>query len=547
MKQKYENNIHPFITMMDRVSDIVLILEVFPGPEFIYEFINERGKEILGLDEKILGNSFADIYDPERAKYIEEKYIEVLNTKSHTHFELIGKGGWIGETTLNPIVDEENQVTHVLSITRDVTERKELEEDLAKTSAELGLVWDHASDAIFFMNENGSVYRVNRAFEEMLGYQEDEVRDVLIPPFFTGHNQEKHEAFLASLFGGQAFENMERQRKCKDGSVIEVLASYRPVKLNNRSYAIVMYKDITHLKKVEKQAREREERFKSLFDANPDMIWAINKHGCVENVNAAVYDILGYSKEEILQMDRHLLANNTDCQAHEYGEAMRKTLEGESVEYTAVLFHKEGKKVELKVKTLPIRVNGETIGIYEVGQDVTQRNRAERALKRMAFTDSLTGLPNRRYITEKIDETIAAAKEHQQQFALLYIDMDHFKEINDTFGHDAGDDLLKLFANRIRSEVDEDQLVARIGGDEFLVLLPQISDEENATGKAGEILNALSKPYRIRGQQLDVTSSMGLSIYPLHGKNKRELIKQADEALYSAKDTGKNMLKIFGK
>ncbi|AJD92675.1 hypothetical protein JMA_33580 [Jeotgalibacillus malaysiensis] len=547
MKQRYENNIHPFITMMDRISDIVLILEVIPGPEFIYEFINEQGKDILGLNETILGRSFEDIYDPEHAAFIKEKYLEILHTKSHTHFELLGEDSWIGETTLNPILNEDGDVTHVLSITRDMTERKTLEDDLAKTSAELGLVWDHASDAIFFMNEDGSIYRVNRAFEEMLGYKEEEIKGVMIPPFFTAHHQEKHEAFLSSLFGGKAYENMERQRKRKDGSIIEVLASYRPVKLNNRSYAIVMYKDITHLKEVEKQAREREERFKSLFDANPDIIWAIDKKGRVENVNGAVTDILGYTKEEMLQLGRKHLMNYTDEQRIRYEDVVKRTLKGESVEYMTDMFHKKGNKVELKIKTLPIRVNGETIGIYEVGQDMTQRNRAERALKKMAFTDSLTGLPNRRHITEKIDEIIADAKENHREFAILYIDMDHFKEINDSFGHDAGDDLLKLFANRIRNEMNEDQLVARLGGDEFLVLLPNITDEADAVNKAGEVLSALSKPYRISGQQLDVTSSMGISIYPRHGKNKRELMKQADEALYSAKDNGKNMLRLYGK
>lgn len=547
MKQKYENSIYPFITMMDRISDIVLILEVLPGPEFIYEFINEQGKKKLGLDEAILGRSFEDIYIPERADYIRGKYIEVINTKLHTQFELVGEDGWIGETTLNPILNEHYEVSHVLSITRDVTDRKLLEENLAETSAELGLVWDHASDAIFFMNEDGSIYRVNRAFEEMLGYSEDEIQGVLIPPFFTGHNQEKHEAFLAKLFSGHAFENMKRQRVCKDGRVIDVLASYRPVKLNQSSYAIVMYKDVTQLKEIEREVKEREERFRSLFDENPDMIWAIDKNGHVEDVNGAVTDILGYTKEEILQMDTHLLSCHIDSRSVQYEEAVHKTLKGESVEYTAEVSHKKGNKVELKIKTLPIRVNGETIGIYEVGQDMTQRNRAERALKKMAFTDSLTGLPNRRHITEKIDEIIADAKENQRQFALLYIDMDHFKEINDSFGHDAGDDLLKLFANRIRNEMNENQLVARLGGDEFLVLLPDISDDADALKKAGEVLNTLSKPYRISGQQLDVTSSMGISIYPRHGKNKRELIKQADEALYSAKDNGKNMLRLYGK
>ncbi|MBM7579203.1 sensor domain-containing protein [Jeotgalibacillus terrae] len=545
MKQKYEDSIHPFITMMDRISDIVFILEVLPGPEFIYEFINEQGKQVLGLNETILGKGFEDIYPQGRADYIKNQYIKVLTTKNHTHFELTGEDGWIGETTLNPIINADDEVTHILSITRDITERKALESDLAKTSAELGLVWDHASDAIFFMNEDGSIYRVNRAFEDMLGYREEEVQGVLIPPFFTAHNQEKHDAFLSKLFGGSSFENMERQRMCKDSRIIEVLASYRPVQLNGRAYAIVMYKEVTQLKKAERQAKEREERFKSLFDANPDIIWAINSHGQVEDVNAAALDILGFTREEILNMEDHLLSNHTDSQIN-YEDALKKTLGGESVEYTASLTHKTGKKVELKIKTLPISVNGETIGIYEVGQDVTLRNRAQRALKKMAFSDSLTGLPNRRYITEKIDDTITAAKKNQTKFALLYIDMDHFKEINDTLGHDAGDDLLKLFANRIRHELSDEEMVARLGGDEFLVLLPGAC-EDGAVQKAEQVLNSLRKPYRISGQELDVTSSIGISIYPLHGKNKRELIKEADEALYSAKDNGKNMFKLPGE
>ncbi|TFE00012.1 bifunctional diguanylate cyclase/phosphodiesterase [Jeotgalibacillus sp. R-1-5s-1] len=547
MKQHYESNLYPFITMMNRISDIVFILEVADGPDFRYEFANEKAKERLEIDETILGRRFEDIYSDKRAEYLRHHYLELLRTNEPVVFEISTEDGWTGETTLNPITDENGHIHHILSITRDVTERKQLEASLLRKSIELGMVWDHASDAIFLMNEDGSIYKVNQAFEKMLGYTEAEVKNVLVAPFFNGHDQTKHEAFLARLHGGESFENMERQRVCKDGRMIEVLASYRPIKMSGRSYAIVMYKDISGMKAIERQLKEREERFRSLFDLNPDVIWATDQTGKIIDVNASVSHILGYSKEEVLNNDGHLLMGTEESQRTLYQSYMERTLQGESIEYKATVPHKKGRQVDLKIKTIPIKVNNEIIGMYEVGQDITKQNRAENALKKMAFSDSLTALPNRRYITEKIDETIQDAHRNGKMFALMYIDMDHFKEINDSMGHDVGDELLKQFSIRLQSALDDNQVVARIGGDEFLILIPDIENEKEVEVLAEKIFSSIKHEWKVDQYHFCTTSSMGISIYPTHGRNKRELIKQADEALYEAKNNGKNSYRIYQK
>ena len=166
-----------------------------------------------------------------------------------------------------------------------------------------------------------------------------------------------------------------------------------------------------------------------------------------------------------------------------------------------------------------------------------------RALESLAMTDPLTGLPNRRLLVDRLSTAIGYARREQSGMAVLYLDLDGFKEINNTLGHAAGDELLKMTAARLGSTVREEDTVARLGGDEFVIVL-RLSGADHAAQVALKVINAVSQPYVIEGQPASITVSVGIGLYPVHGEDADSLMKSADFALYEAKRAGKNAYRI---
>ena len=158
--------------------------------------------------------------------------------------------------------------------------------------------------------------------------------------------------------------------------------------------------------------------------------------------------------------------------------------------------------------------------------------------------DALTGLPNRRLLMDRISLAIAHAHRNKSTMAVMYLDLDGFKQINDSLGHDAGDTLLRLVADRLVATVRQEDTVARMGGDEFVIALVELSHAEDAANLVSKAIQAVSQPYRIQGRDVSMTASVGVGIYPVHGEDVETLMKSADLALYEAKRSGKNDYRI---
>jgi diguanylate cyclase (GGDEF)-like protein/PAS domain S-box-containing protein len=188
---------------------------------------------------------------------------------------------------------------------------------------------------------------------------------------------------------------------------------------------------------------------------------------------------------------------------------------------------------------------GDVIGIIGIGQDVTERKQAEERIRHIAAHDSLTDLPNRGRFSEVINAAIADAQENRNRFAILFVDLDHFKVINDSLGHEAGDLLLKTMAARLTGTVRPADVVARLGGDEFVVLCYEPCDRAIIDGLAGTLLRELSRPVTLLGQERRVGASIGISLYPVDGETERALLKNADTAMYTAKQEGRNNHRFF--
>jgi len=159
MKRLFENQPQQFTSIIEKISDMIIILEVQDGPEFTYNYLNEKAKIAFDLDASIIGKTIIEIFDDKKGDYIRKQYVKVMETGKSLLFELERPNGWTGETQLNPIKNESGEITHIFSITRDITDKNELKNTLLQKTMELELVWNHTSDAIFIMKEDGSIYR----------------------------------------------------------------------------------------------------------------------------------------------------------------------------------------------------------------------------------------------------------------------------------------------------------------------------------------------------------------------------------------------------
>lgn len=190
--------------------------------------------------------------------------------------------------------------------------------------------------------------------------------------------------------------------------------------------------------------------------------------------------------------------------------------------------------------------SGEFLGRRASNRDVTDRKNDEAHIQQLAFFDVLTGLPNRRLLSDRLDHALAQARRFKRSLAVMFLDLDHFKQVNDTLGHAAGDELLKIVAGRLQACVRSGDTIARQGGDEFIVVLAEIARPGDAAGVAEKIIQAIGEPVQIAGTPLGVTTSIGIAVYPVDGSDDaQELLKKADRAMYAAKAAGRNAYRFF--
>lgn len=281
-------------------------------------------------------------------------------------------------------------------------------------------------------------------------------------------------------------------------------------------------------------------------EQSPSTIVITDTYGNIEYANEAFTKTTGYSKEEAIGKNpRFLKSGKTEMRT--YSEIWAHLVAGKVWHGEFINLTKSGVEYIEGVKATPIfQADGTVSHFMAIKEDITDKKHSEKRINYLANFDALTGLPNRFQLKERIKHAISTAKRDNEQFALIFLDLDHFKEINDTLGHDAGDTLLIEMARRFKSVLREVDIVSRFGGDEFIFLLPN-TGASGASYIAEKLLMAIDKPCKFNQNDMLVTASIGIAVYPTDGLDKQTLFKNADTAMYKAKQSGRNRYCLFSK
>lgn len=293
----------------------------------------------------------------------------------------------------------------------------------------------------------------------------------------------------------------------------------------------------------QQQLRESEQRFKTLFEHHPDGIFVRDLSGRFISGNKAIEAMTGYSIAELQQGAVQTLAMPVDTVP-----AVVHSGEGENghlQKFRTSSTRKDGSSIEVELAYLPLIIDGEITGVHGIARDVTQSSNYERRIEHLANHDVLTGLPNRLLLTDRLLKAIEQSRRAHTQTGVLFMDLNRFKQVNDSLGHDLGDLLLKEIASRLKGLVRESDTVARLGGDEFVIVLTDLDTIETMAAVAQEVLDVVAAPVSLAGHELNITTSIGGSVFPKDGHDVATLLKNADLAMYQAKELGSASFRFY--
>lgn len=460
---------------------------------------------------------------------------DALYTQEYRLMAEDGSVFWVNERTWAR-QDAQGELTHFQGVVINITDRKRSEHALHESEARYQQLFEMERDAIFLVdNATGDILEANPAASRLYGYSREQMlqrknTDLSAEPHATSH-----------AVRSRSLAVPVRYHRRKDGSVFPVEISGSHFSYQGRSVHIAAVRDISERIEAEKELH----RLSLVVEQSPSLVVLTDTQRRIVYVNRRFETVTGYRFREVqgrplesLIID-HAQGSSSDQlwrsveqQDHWQGELQSRRKDG-------------GHYWEL-ASIAPIKDQFGTVTHFvKLSEDISEQKAMSKRLEFMAFHDPLTGLPNRAQLLTRIDHAITLAKREQKACALLFIDLDNFKVINDSLGHAAGDQLLIGVANRLRQQLREADSVARFGGDEFVILLSQLDSGDGAAVVAQKVLDALSEPFKVAAQDVFSGGSIGISVFPTDAEESETLVQHADAAMYLAKEQGRNVYRFF--
>ncbi len=302
--------------------------------------------------------------------------------------------------------------------------------------------------------------------------------------------------------------------------------------------------DITAEKRSGEALRQSERDYRQLFESAHDAILIIEAgDGAVLEANQRACELYGYAHEELVGMPLARLTKDVGRGRTRFRDMVAQ---GTPRAYEAVHLRKDGTEMAIEVNAAAVEHRG-VPAVLTINRDITERRALEQTIRDMAFHDPLTGLPNRKLLSDRLELALAQARRGKREMAVFFLDLDGFKTVNDGWGHAQGDALLRDVAGRLAGALRTGDTVARIGGDEFTVLIPELPHEEGAAEVARKILRELERTFHVGGSECRVSASIGIALYPRDGEKADTLLRNADAAMYRAKLAGGNRFAWHGR
>jgi diguanylate cyclase (GGDEF)-like protein/PAS domain S-box-containing protein len=536
------------------------LVESVPEPLVVHNenktlYVNPAGVQLLEAESpaEILGKNMLDFAHPDHRKRVADQVARVYNSgeaapaQEFTWTRVNGRP-FEAEVSLAP-VEYLGKPAAIFSL-RDVTERKKEQECLRESEARSRAILDEQDEMICRFLPDGKLTYVNRTFCEFFDKVERQLLGLGFPALIPTAALGKFKDAIGSLNLNNPVMTYEYETTKPGGECCWLQWSNRA--LYDQYGGLLEYqtegRDITDRMKALRALQESEDKFRLISEASLVGL-SIIQDGKFKYINEAMTQVYSYSRVEMLAWSLKELLNRV----YPYDlETARKLLQpGGNINTGSIVdrnhFRIVTKSNELRwvdVSTKTISYQGKPAHLVAT-LDITKRKRAEIQLEYLATHDSLTELPNRNLFYEQLDHAINLAKRAGQRLAVLFLDLDGFKEVNDAFGHKNGDLLLQAMARRMQDSVRESDHISRLAGDEFTIVFENVLDDEVILSSANKVLDNLSKPYTVGGHQFMITASIGASIYPDHGDSAEDLLKNADKAMYAAKESGKNQCQLF--
>jgi len=505
---------------------------------------NNGAQSLFGYSAaEMIGQPMLRLFPPELAN--EEAFIleKILEGESVSHFETVrlhksGRSLQVS-VSISPIRDNLGRIVGASKIARDIGRQKQLEAQAQQLSA----IVQNSEDAIIGESLDGLVTSWNPAAERIFGYSAADMQGQSLMRLVPPERAAEERTVLDRIRRGEPAQLLETVRLRKDGQAIAVSLTTSPIRDTQGRLvgASRMARDIS----AQQAALQQLRLAASVFTNTGEGIVITDRRGRIVDANAAFTCITGYEHDEVLGRGPELFRSSR--QGPEVFAAMRRSVYARG-QWKGEIWsrRKDGQSFSAWLTVSRIADSaGRTQHYVALFSDVTVLKLQQEQLERGAHFDALTNLPNRLLLTDRLHHAMTQCQRDRLSLAVIYMDLDGFKLVNDKYGHEVGDALLVAVASRMRLALREVDTLARIGGDEFVAVMTDMGSVQDSINLAKRILHACSEPIRIQGAELRVSASIGITHYPQDNVAADQLMRHADQAMYEAKQNGKNRFHIF--
>lgn len=533
------------------------LIDAIPDPIFI----KSKAGKYLGCNrafERLIGESASAISDKTAFDLFPAQLATDFHNKDEELFQCkqpVASETWVAypdgqsacfEVLRTVFTNKRDEPLGLIGICRDVTERKWAEAALLENEHRFHDIMEFAPIGTGVVTLDGRITEVNHALCQLLGYSKQDLTQLTADEITHPDDRAADKDYKQRLVSGEVPGFQIKKRVLhKDGHPILVLLSVILHKSPSGKplFMIGQVQDLSDQQTV----LQRDHLMSQVLDNVFDGVITIDKLGNMDSFNLAAEKIFGYKPEEVIGKNISLLMPEPFRSAHDgylqrYLQTGQKKIIGIGRELVGLRKNGEIFPMDLAVSEIAESGVRRFIGVV---RDITARKKAEEQIRYLAHHDALTGLPNRFLFEDRLSQAMSIAKRDGLKVALMFVDLDHFKPVNDTFGHETGDLLLQEVAKRLKECLRDSDTAARVGGDEFIILLPNAESLKSTVVVAEKILAKLRLPFYLNEHEAHISASIGVSITQNSDCDEKQLMRHADAAMYQAKSRGRNNVAFY--